>query len=67
MFSSIIKWIETESAAADPNVDTEGGRIITMMIICNNEIIVKVAAKEVRILHILCQWQQFQLKGKPSK
>ena len=68
VFSSVIKCVEesdsniTGSSAAPPS-----GRVIAMKIIRNNEIMAKAAAKEMRILRMLCHQQPRSSISKAKK
>jgi len=60
VFSSVIKCVEVDSGNSDLTSSTDGvetghERIIAMKIIRNNEIMAKAAAKEMRILRMLCR------------
>jgi len=69
VFSSVIKCVEEKSTlTADSENVSEGGRIIAMKVIRNNEIMSKAAAKEMRILRMLCRQQRSKLSvGKSTK
>ncbi|KAL3795427.1 hypothetical protein ACHAW5_007885 [Stephanodiscus triporus] len=69
VFSSVIKCVEegtdvgdADGASAETNGNGVGGRIVAMKIIRNNEVMAKAAAKEMRILRILCH-QSTKLAG----
>ena len=67
VFSSVIKCVE-ETNTGNTNTNNEaGGRIIAMKIIRNNEIMAKAAAKEMRILRMLCHQKPRTSKKKPKK
>jgi len=67
VFSSVIKCVE-ETNTDNTNTNNEaGGRIIAMKIIRNNEIMAKAAAKEMRILRMLCHQKQRTSKKKHKK
>jgi hypothetical protein len=75
VFSSVIKCVEeTNCAPPDPNAGASGetnntaGRVIAMKIIRNNEVMAKAAAKEMRILRMLChQPTKSKSKNKPAR
>lgn len=60
VFSTVIKCVEVSSSTVQPSATAEtaengGGRILAMKVIRNNEVMAKAAAKEMRILRMLCQ------------
>ena len=67
VFSSVIKCVE-ETKINNTNTNAEaGGRVIAMKIIRNNEIMAKAAAKEMRILRMLCHQRPRTNKKKQPK
>ena len=59
VFSSVIKCVEERNSA--------GERIVAMKIIRNNEVMAKAAAKEMRILKMLCHQRPRKSKKRQSK
>jgi len=56
VFSSVIKCVEEGTAAATAGFPE--GRIVAMKVIRNNEVMARAAAKEMRILRMLCRQQR---------
>ncbi len=74
VFSSVIKCVEetnapdSTSGALSSDANSNVGRVIAMKIIRNNEVMAKAAAKEMRILRMLChQPTKPKSKTRPSK
>ena len=58
VFSSVVKCVEEpEDDAGGGATPAQGGRVVAMKIIRNNEIMAKAALKEMRILRMLCQYK----------
>ena len=67
VFSSVIKCVE-ETNTGNTNTNNEaGGRVIAMKIIRNNEIMARAAAKEMRVLRMLCHQKPRTSKKKHKK
>lgn len=65
VFSSVIKCVEENVNGTQQ--DIASSRVVAMKIIRNNEVMARAAAKEMRILRMLCSSSRAKAKGKTSK
>lgn len=65
VFASVIKCVEENVNGAQQ--DIASSRVVAMKVIRNNEVMARAAAKEMRILRMLCSSSRTTTKGKNSK
>jgi len=65
VFASVIKCVEENANGTQQ--DIASSRVVAMKVIRNNEVMARAAAKEMRILRMLCSSSRAKTKGKNSK